>query len=143
MPAPEPVYEAPKPEPVKPAPAPPSPEPPKMQESASSDLLDIPPAVRALFRYKKTATDLQEKLALRPIDDIKKGLSINDRMMIVNELFGRSAEQFEKYVGNAQQSGSYDAACLCFAQIAVTNRWTEEEKAPAVNALVTGLRFSA
>ena len=79
---------------------PPAPAPPPEPEAIPEPLLEsapppptpsLDPIIEELFEHK-TATDLSEKLSERPINDLTKSMSINDRLLFMNTLFGKSMD---------------------------------------------------
>lgn len=107
--APEPpVRQAPPPEPVyqptiekitEPAP-PPTPKAPSVE--VSSEML-------ALFEFK-AAKELSDKLSELPIADLKKALSLNDRLLMTRELFGGDGKMLEATISTLNSLGSFEEA---------------------------------
>lgn len=101
-PPPLPVVEAPAPVapivPVAPAPAPVAP----VRSS-------LPAEMEPLFEYKE-AKELSEKLSESPIPDIKKALSLNDRLLIQRELFANDPAAFENALQQLNNLPGLEAA---------------------------------
>jgi len=125
-PKPEPVVEAPKPKPApppkvevapppapKPAPAPPAP--------------NARPAVTALFPTEQPKA-LPEKLGQAAITDLTKAMSINDKLLYANELFGRDMSAMNTMLQKLNGLGSFDSAKVELIQLAERNDWTNEER---------------
>ncbi|MCH2080978.1 MAG: hypothetical protein MK226_01245 [Saprospiraceae bacterium] len=73
-----------------------SPEPeaipePLLESAPPAPTPSLDPIIEELFEHK-TATDLSEKLSERPITDLTKSMSINDRLLFMNTLFGKSMD---------------------------------------------------
>lgn len=102
VPPPLPVVEAPAPVapivPVAPAPAPVAP----IRSS-------LPAEMEPLFEYKE-AKELSEKLSESPIPDIKKALSLNDRLLIQRELFANDPAAFENALQQLNSLPGLEAA---------------------------------
>jgi hypothetical protein len=138
-PVPPPVVERPVP-PPPPAPKPvppvvetPPPPPPPVETPKPKPV--APPVVHAsqddveeLFRFEQ-ATDVAQKLSQSPIKDLKTAITINDRMLFVNELFNGDMVLFEKVLEQIQSYPSYDDARVYIESSFVhANQWTVKEK---------------
>lgn len=117
-PRPEPDPEPRKPEPVKVA-HPVAPSPHRSPE--------IPGNLKHLFAFKE-ATDLSEKLSERPVQDLTKALAINDRLLYMNELFGRDLNALNDTLGKLNQMNSMDQARELIILMAQRYDWAAEEK---------------
>jgi len=58
----------------------------------------------------KHADNMDAKLKGQPIDNISRNIGINDRFLIIRELFNGDAEGFGKLVENMEGAGTYQAA---------------------------------
>lgn len=104
-----PVATAPPP-PVVEAPAPPRPLAPSPSPAPPTPTgVTIPPELEPLFEYKE-AKELSEKLSESPIPDIKKALSLNDRLLIQRELFANDPVAFEYAINQLNSAAGMDAA---------------------------------
>jgi hypothetical protein len=140
VPQPAPVVEIHVPEPVVPEPAKPTPTPePEQPKAAPATRVDAPAAVLALFSTKRSG-ELSDKLSTMPIKEIKKGLSINDRMVIVADLFGGSGELFERHIGLTQEALSFEEASQSLLSAAVAHNWADDEKKPTALILINAVR---
>jgi hypothetical protein len=119
-------YSAPKPEPE---PEPQKPEPVKVAEPVASAAprQDIPANLKHLFAFKE-ATELSEKLSERPVHDLTKALAINDRLLYMNELFGRDLNALNDTLGRLNQMSSMDEARGLIVQMAQRYDWGADEK---------------
>jgi hypothetical protein len=139
---PEPVYMAPTPPPVEkivakpiihepytpsleevqaPKPAVQRPQPTYMNESNEE--------AEVLFEQKK-ARELSEKLAERPIADLTKGIAINEKLLMIRELFGGNNTAFDEAMVAMNNFSGFEQAKNYMIQNCV-NRfgWLEKSKA--------------
>jgi hypothetical protein len=110
-----------KPEPI-PAPPilPPQPEPRK-NIPLSQDALD------KLFEFNKP-TDLAERLGETPVQDLAMAMSINDRLLYVNELFGRDQSALKDSLTILNRYDSFPAAKNFLMSLAEQYQWVREER---------------
>jgi hypothetical protein len=141
---PEPVYVAPPPPPVEkivakpvihepyypnleevqaPKPAPIRLEPTPVYSNDVSDEAEV------LFEQKK-ARELSEKLAERPIPDLKKGIGLNEKLLMIRELFGGNNTAFDEALTAMNGYSGFEQAKLYMVQNCV-NRfgWLDKTKA--------------
>ncbi|MBK8879579.1 MAG: hypothetical protein IPN74_13840 [Haliscomenobacter sp.] len=133
------VFPEPTPAPIpeqKPSPAPiPAPEPfvPAPPPSAPREVLAKPAshtsnaAVDKLFSFKK-ASDLSERLSESPIQDLNKSMSINDRLLYINELFGRDRSALEDSLTLLNRFDAFDAAQSFLRSLAEQYHWGQEAR---------------
>ena len=108
----------PKPEPVKPKPAPtPSPRP------STKNVVNID----SLLEHKQ-ATELSEKLSERPIRDLTKALSINDRLFFMNELFAKNQNALTAALEHLNQYTRLEEAKPYLSELADQYDWLDKEK---------------
>ncbi|MEQ8703589.1 MAG: hypothetical protein RIC19_06705 [Phaeodactylibacter sp.] len=113
----------------EPTPEPPKPEPVKVAEpiSAASNRQEVPGNLRHLFAFKE-ATELSEKLSERPVHDLTKALAINDRLLYMNELFGRDLNALNDTLGKLNQLNNMDEAQGLIVQMAQRYDWAADDK---------------
>lgn len=144
-PTPAPTYQPPKPvaEPVivpkaqpKPPP-PPAPVPEPIPTTVTSTKHD------QLFEFK-AAKELSEKLSQRPIRDLTKAFSLNDKLLYANELFGKELVVFNEEVRKINDLKSFDEAKNYLAQLADKFSWSSKSKVPMAKqfVLLVKRRFS-
>ncbi len=138
-PIPQVVFPEPSPAPVqekKPAPAPipepggfiPTPPPPQPREVQNKPVSKAPSAaIDKLFSFKK-ASDLSERLSESPIQDLNKSMSINDRLLYINELFGRDRSALEDSLTLLNRFDGFDAAQSFLRSLAEQYHWGQEER---------------
>ena len=125
IPLPEP--ESPKPAAPPPPPAPeptkPSPEPVKLAANFTAS-----PELEDLFAFG-SAKELSEKLGESPIVDIKKAMGLNDRIFIMNELFGGDKAVFDLTLDTLNKLSDFNQAKAFLMRNAATKyNWTDKVK---------------
>lgn len=93
----------------------------------------------SLHRDVETLADIHEK---RRIDGIKKNITINQRFMFVNELFGGNADEFESvvtYLDNCDKKS--DAMSFIMANCIEAKGWDQESEEVAEFMYVVQKRF--
>lgn len=127
---------APKPAPVvetpPPAPAPPPPAPAPAKKVASN-------GVEALFKHK-AAKELSEKLSQQAITDLTRAMSINDKLLYSNELFGRDMAAMNETLQQLNKLGSMEEARELLIDIAEKNDWTEDERTDVAESFIKLIR---
>lgn len=88
-----------------------------------------------LFSQKK-ATELSEKLSETPIADLTRALSINDRLLYMNELFGRDMKALEEALTMLNKLHNMDAAKGYLITLAEQYNWSEEEKTETAQSFI-------
>ena len=103
--------------PVAPAPAPvvPAPE------------IPLPQGMDALFDFKK-ATELADKLGEQPVRDLTKALSINDRLLYMNELFGKDLEAMNESLKLLNKLESFESGRSFLITLAGQYQWLDEAR---------------
>ncbi len=136
--APPPAKEPVKPEP-KPPVAPPQPEPEVSRPAAKKKSTPSKPELEALFEQKK-ATELSEKLSESPVHDLTRALAINDRLLYMNELFGRDMLALDESLKNLNKFQNMEEAKAFLMELAGRYDWTDEEKAPTAKTFIKLVR---
>lgn len=76
-----------------------------------------------------TSTDLSDKLSSAPLEDIKKAIAINERILAINELFGGSKDLFEETLTFINRAENFEAAKTWIIQhVAIPNKWAVGDK---------------
>jgi hypothetical protein len=88
-----------------------------------------------LFSQRK-ATELSEKLSETPISDLTRALSINDRLLYMNELFGRDMKALEEALAVLNKFHNLDAAKGYVITLAEQYNWSADEKTETANAFI-------
>ncbi len=143
-PPPPPPAPEPKPEPV--APPKPAPEPvakaapvPQAVPSPAPASTKVDPAISALFKHK-AARELSEKLSQQAITDLTRAMSINDKLLYSNELFGRDMARMNEALQKLNGLGSMDEAQNMLVGIAQQFDWTEEERVEVAQSFIKLVR---
>lgn len=108
----------------EPVPAPPTlpPQPaPRQPVPLSQDALD------KLFEFNKP-TDLSERLGETPVQDLSMAMSINDRLLYVNELFGRDQSALKDSLTILNRYDSFPAAKNFLMSLAEQYQWVREDR---------------
>ena len=58
----------------------------------------------------KRSTSMESRLAGKPIDNIARNIGINDRFLIIRELFDGNSEEYSRLIRNLDDAGNYDRA---------------------------------
>jgi len=125
----------PNPEP-EPRPEPPRPEPqPKPTRGNTTSNSSMAP----LFEFKE-AKELSEKLSARPVQDLTKALAINDRLLYMNELFGKELNALNDALGQLNRYDDMDEARGLLEDMAQRYNWMEEEKLPIAKDFIQLVR---
>ena len=97
-------------------------------------------AVLRLFDQAK-ASDLSEKLSQLPISDLTRAFAVNERILIINELFGGDSVRFVDTIRqlNSLQSFS-DAKTFLVREVAMANHWANDEKAELASSFIRLVR---
>ncbi len=138
-PAPEPT-----PEPVAPPPPVPEPtaKPAPVAQAAPSPApakSNVDPAINALFKHQ-AARELSEKLSQQAIPDITRAMSINDKLLYSNEVFGREMARMNETLQKLNGLGSMDDAQNYLVDIAQKFNWTEEERSEVAQSFIKLIR---
>ncbi len=77
---------------------------------------------------EKMSKELSDKLGETAIDDIKKGMTLNDRILFMRDLFMGKQEEFDTAVYALNNAGSFDAARKELSELAFKFDWASKEK---------------
>lgn len=112
----------------KPEPAPVSPPPvAPIPVSIPAPEVNIPAGMEPLFAVK-TGTELADKLGEQPVKDLTRALSINDRLLYMNELFGKDLEAMNESLKLLNKLESFDSGRSFLVTLAGQYHWLEEER---------------
>jgi hypothetical protein len=125
----------------RPAPAaPPVLEPSANDAGKKSSNANITPDVEALFEFKE-ARELSEKLSEQPITDLRRAISLNDRLLLSRELFGNDNQLFETAIQTLNNFASFEqAAAYLIDNFVVQFDWTVAQKSTAAKKFIKLVR---
>lgn len=93
----------------------------------TNKLASIPASIIELFEIKK-GSELSDKLNELPLRDINRGIGINDRLEMVNTLFGGQKQLFDQIITDLNTFKSFEEARdLLGAGPAVHYKWDHVE----------------
>jgi hypothetical protein len=96
------------------------------QTAAEKPKVQISSQITKLFVIEK-AKDISERLAMSPISDISKAMSINDRMLVSKDLFGKNGDLFNQTLISLNAYSDFDSAKELLMPIAQQFLWADEE----------------
>ncbi len=100
---------------------------------------DLSADMEPLFAFRK-ATELSERLSEQPISDLSRALSINDRLLYTNELFGRNIQALEDTLRDLNRFSTMDQAQRYLIDLARKYDWMKEERKEVAQAFVKLVR---
>ena len=130
-----PTQPPPQPQPVPPPPPQPQPRPPMGHAPVPTNNKEV----AALFEFK-VAKELSEKLSERPVNDLTKSLAINDRLLYMNELFGKDLNALNDTLSMLNKYGGMDEARGLLFNLAEQYNWVEEERQPVARDFIKLVR---
>ncbi|MEY3194766.1 MAG: hypothetical protein RIQ78_863 [Bacteroidota bacterium] len=81
-----------------------------------------------LFEEKK-AKELSEKLSELPIQDLKKAIALNDRLLLTSELFAGDGKAFESAIGGINGFSTFEEAQAFLVEYFVVRyAWTDKKR---------------
>jgi hypothetical protein len=110
------------------SPAPPAPPVAPKPNPVQSPIGTPQGSLDQLFVLKK-ATELSERLGESPVGDLNTAMSINDRLLYVNELFGRDRSALDDSLTILNRFDSFSAAKNFLVSLAEQYQWAREERA--------------
>lgn len=134
---------APKPEPVVVRPTEPpvevtvskATEPPVQRPSVPP----VDPELERMFNLKR-ATELSERLGESPVSDLTKSMSINDRLLYMNELFGKDRSALEESLLVLNRFDSFDSARSFLHSLAEQYKWSGGDRLEIAQAFIKLVR---
>lgn len=105
----------------------------KANQGSSEDL-------ELLFEHK-SATDLSEKLSAAPITDLKNAMGINERFLIISELFKGNKAQYDDAIETLNSFNDFEQAKNYITRILVPEfDWTNEKKINQAKTFIKKVR---
>lgn len=95
--------------------------------------------INALFDFRQSS-DLSERLSERPITDLTKAFAINDRLLYINELFGKDGDSFNESLKLLNKFERIEEAKSLLVSLAEQYDWTREDRAETAQSFVKTVR---
>jgi hypothetical protein len=112
---------------------------PKLEPIAPVAPTSIPKEINATI----TNTELQEKLALDPIKDLKAAIGINDKFQFIASLFGGDEKAFEQAVKTINGFKIYaEAQFWIKSNLSEQNKWDDTDELVKAFDLLVKRRFA-
>jgi hypothetical protein len=112
---------------------------PKLEPIAPVAPTSIPKEINATI----TNTELQEKLALDPIKDLKAAIGINDKFQFIASLFGGDEKAFEQAVKTINGFKIYaEAQFWIKSNLREQNKWDDTDELVKAFDLLVKRRFA-
>ncbi len=90
---------------------------------------DIPGRYKPLFPVASGGGELSDRLSRSPIKDLRKAFAINERMLVINDLFGGNYEKFNETLDILNTKYSFEEAkSYIIRHLIDTYQWLDEEK---------------
>ena len=103
----------------------------------------VPPTIPLEINATVTNTELQEKLALDPIKDLKAGIGTNDKFQFIASLFGGDDKAFEQAIKTINGFKIYAEAQFWIKQnLRSKFQWEEDSKTVIAFDQLVKRRFS-
>ena len=114
-------------EPVRVVPPTVFPEPPKPKAAAKPLIKPANGRVEQSELFEeKMSKELSDKLGETSLDDIKKGMGLNERVIFLKDLFNGKQEDFDAAVNTLNNSGSFEVARRELAELAAKYDWASK-----------------
>lgn len=133
----------PAPAPIAPPPPKPAPEPivvtPRTAKS-QSPTSEHPVGLDLLFEEKQVK-EVADKLSELPIADLKKGIALNDRLLLTRELFADDAKAFDQTIQTLNQLNNFDEAKEYLIEHCVTRyAWPDKKRVETAKSFIKLVR---
>ncbi len=95
------------------------------------------------FFGEKMSKELSDRLGETPIDDMRKGMGLNERILLMNELFDGDQRGFEDTINTVNSMTSFEEAKnYLLSTVAPKYNWAAKEKRAKAFAKVVRRRFA-
>ena len=103
----------------------------------------VPPTIPLEINATVTNTELQEKLALDPIKDLKAGIGTNDKFQFIASLFGGDEKAFEQAIKTINGFKIYaEAQFWIKSNLREQNKWDDTDDVVKAFDLLVKRRFA-
>jgi hypothetical protein len=110
---------------------------------AVPELPVVPPTILMEINATITNTELQEKLALDPIKDLKAGIGTNDKFQFIASLFGGDEKAFEQAIKTINGFKIYaEAQFWIKSNLREQNKWDDTDEVVKAFDLLVKRRFA-
>jgi hypothetical protein len=110
---------------------------------AVPELPVVPPTILMEINATITNTELQEKLALDPIKDLKVGIGTNDKFQFIASLFGGDEKAFEQAIKTINGFKIYaEAQFWIKSNLREQNKWDDTDEVVKAFDLLVKRRFA-
>ena len=107
------------------------------------EVIDSPIPEIQPFEVRITNTELQEKLALEPIKDLKAAIGINDKFQFIASLFGGDEKAFDQAIKTINGFKIYaEAQFWIKSNLREQNKWDEIDEVVKAFDLLVKRRFA-
>lgn len=122
-------------------PSPREPDPQPRPESRAEHSSPTPEThgIESLFEQRR-ATELSEKLSESPVSDLTKSMAINDRLLYMNELFGKSMNALDENLRQFNRYDNMEEAKPRLIELARRYDWTDEERMDTAKSFIKLVR---
>ncbi len=100
---------------------------PKPKEENAKPAAIKRPDLEILFDFKK-GSELADRLSEQPVKDLTKALSINDRLLYMNQLFGKDMSELDDSLKLLNRFENLQEAKSLIYNLAEQHDWTNEDK---------------
>lgn len=97
------------------------------------------PKIESLFSHRE-AKELSEKLSERPVSDLTKAMAINDRLLYINDLFGKDQGAMDESLKLLNKFSSMEEAKGLLQTLAEQFNWIDEERQETAVAFIKLVR---
>ncbi|MEM9820335.1 MAG: hypothetical protein AAF985_04665 [Bacteroidota bacterium] len=118
---------------------PPKPTPPKARPAVTKIAPKVEEEFETLFEHRE-AKELSDKLAQTPIRDLTKAISINEKILAVQELFDKDGDAYAKAIGQLNGFKNFDEAKPFLTQLAKTYKWTTKARSKKAKVFIKLIR---
>lgn len=98
-----------------------------VKDDASFEL-DVPETLGDRLQHQEDHS-LAAKLQNRSVNDLRSAIGINDKFLLVNELFGGSMEKYNKSIENLNDLKTLNGALIYMNELRIDLAWNTSNEA--------------
>ena len=102
--------------------------PVEKKEEKTDFEVEQPETLGERFQQEQEET-LGEKLQHRSLRDLQSAIGINDKFLLVNELFGGSMEKYNKSINNLNDLKTLEGALVYLNELRIDLQWNSSNEA--------------